>query len=79
MAKQHPTTRIWDVANKRADEIVLAFKAQGIETTKAAFISQLIMEMPIPQPKKATPKAAEVTTKTKRSKATVHAAVPAAL
>lgn len=45
----YPIIRITKLANKRADEIVKAFRAQGIETSKARLVSELILVTPIPQ------------------------------
>ena len=60
---KYPYLRVSRLANQRADEIVKAFQAQGIETSKAQLVSDLILSMPIPQPieKKRTRKAATVT------------------
>lgn len=48
--KDFPIIRISALANKRANELVEAFRAQGIETSKAQLVSELILVTPIPQP-----------------------------
>jgi len=53
--KKYPLIRINRLANKRADEIVKAFDALGIEVTKSQFVSELILATPIPMPME-TPK-----------------------
>ena len=48
--RDYPIIRISALANKRAAEIVRAFRAQGIKTSKAQLVSELILVTPIPQP-----------------------------
>ncbi len=47
---KYPIIRISNLANRRADEIVEALEARGIDTSKTSVVSELILSMPIPQP-----------------------------